>query len=137
MGERLHRLSPHPVGLQNDHWSGYRIHCNSSDRPPGTIAAEDMGVPVSTGADGRLAITEAIGQKRVEARVRLHNVSKTGDDSRRLQTTQEGNKLYTRQRVISQLEAKVVRHQPVTKTASIGFESRWGRHHNTCNCNKL
>ena len=27
-----------------------------------------MGVPVSTGVDGRLAITEAIGQKTVAAR---------------------------------------------------------------------
>ena len=92
------------------------------------MATEDMGVPVLTGADGRLTMPEAVGQKRVEAWARLHNVSKTGDDSRRLQTTQEGNKLYTRQRVISQLERKVVRHQLVTKTALIGFESRWGRH---------
>ncbi len=59
-----------------------------------------------TGADGRLAITEAIGQKTVEARARLHNLSKTGDDSGRLQTTQEGNKFGTRQRVISHLQRK-------------------------------
>ena len=81
-----------------------------------------------TGADGRLAITEAIGQKTVEARTRLHNVSKTGDDSRRLQTTQEGNELYTRQRVIKQLKTKVVRHQQFSFLRPIGFESRWGRH---------
>jgi hypothetical protein len=43
----------------------------------------------------------------------LMDVSKTGDDSRRLQTTQEGNELYTRQRVIKQLGPKVVRHQQV------------------------
>ncbi len=96
-----------------------------------------MGVPVLTGADGRLAIAEAIGQKTVEARARLHDVSKTGDDSGRLQTTPEGNKLYTRQRVIKQLETKVAHHQPVTQTALIGFESRWGRHHNVFIFNKL
>jgi hypothetical protein len=42
---------------------------------------------------------------------RLHDVSKTGDDSGRLQTTPEDNELYTRQRVISHLGTKVVRHQ--------------------------
>ena len=72
-------------------------------------------------------MTETIGQKTVETRARLHNVSKTGDDSGRLQTTPGDNELYTRQRVIKQLETKVARHQPVTKTALIGFESRWGR----------
>ena len=81
-----------------------------------------------TDADGQLAITEAIGQKIVEARARLHNLSKTGDDSGRLQTTPGDNELYTRQRVIKQLKTKVVRHQPVTESALIGFESRWGRH---------
>ncbi len=81
-----------------------------------------------TGAHGRLATTEGIGQKTVEPRVRLHNISKTGDDSGRLQTTPGDNELYTRQRVIKQLKTKVVRHQPVTKTALIGFECRWGRH---------
>jgi hypothetical protein len=125
-GERLRRLPPHPVGHQSDHSWGHFLHLQSF-RPSGTMTTEDMGVPVLTGADGRLAITEASGQKAVERRVRLHNVSKTGDDSGRLQTTQEGNKLYTRQRVISQLGTKVVRHQPVTKTSLIGFESRWGR----------
>ena len=75
-------------------------------------------------------MTEEIGRKTVEARVRLHNVSKTGDDSRRLQTTQEGNELYTRQRVIKQLTTKVVRHQQVSFLPPIGFESRWGRHLN-------
>ncbi len=72
-------------------------------------------------------MTEAIGQKTVEARARLHNLSKNGDDSGRLQTTPGDNELYTRQRVINQLRAKVARHQSVTKTALIGFESRWGR----------
>ncbi len=72
-------------------------------------------------------MTEAIGQRTVEAWAGLHNLSKTGDDSRGLQTTPEDNELYTRQRVIRQLETKVVCHQPVTKTALIGFESRWGR----------
>ena len=64
-----------------------------------------------TGADARLATAKAIGEKTVEARVRLHNVSKTGDDSGRLQTTPGDNELYTRQRVIKQLRTKVVRHQ--------------------------
>ncbi len=98
-----------------------------------------MGVPVLTGADGRLAITEVIGQKTVEARARLHNLSKTGDDSGRLQTTPGDNELYTRQRVIKQLKTKAVHHQTVTKTALIGFESRWGRHlpYNSCSINRL
>ena len=58
---------------------------------------------------------------------RLHDVSKTGDDSGRLQTTPGDNELYTRQRVIKQVKTKVLRHRPVTKTTRIGFESRWGR----------
>ncbi len=60
------------------------------------MATEDMGVPVLTGADGRLVMTEEIGQKTVEARARLHNVAKTGDDSGRLQRTTsctQGNEL--------------------------------------------
>ena len=61
------------------------------------MTTEGMGVPVLTGADGRLATTEASGQKAVEGRrARLHNVSKTGDDSRRLQGTTsctQGNEL--------------------------------------------
>jgi hypothetical protein len=43
-----------------------------------------------------LAMTEAIAEKAVEARARLHNVSKTGDDSGRLQSTTsctQGNEL--------------------------------------------
>ncbi len=73
-------------------------------------------------------MTKVIGQKTVEARARLHDVSKTGDDSGRLQTTPGDNELYTRQRVIKQLETKVVHHQQVSFLPSIGFESRWGRH---------
>ena len=84
--------------------SSYRV----PSRPP-------IRPPVST-ISPRLETTEeeAIGQKTVAARTRLHNVSKTGDDSRRLQTTQEGNELYTRQRVIKQLTTKVVHHQYVS-----------------------
>jgi hypothetical protein len=40
-----------------------------------------------------MAMTEAIGQKEVEVRARLHNLSKTGDDSGRLQTTPGDNEL--------------------------------------------
>ena len=83
--------------------------CNRSDRPPGTIATEDMRVPVLTGANGRLAMTETIGQKTVEARpvsTMSPRLETTPDDSRRLQTTQEGNKFGTRRRIISQLERK-------------------------------
>jgi hypothetical protein len=77
-----------------------------------------------------MAMTEAIGQKEVVARARLHNLSKTGDDSGRLQTTPGDNELYTRQRVNKRLETQVVHHQSFAKTAVIGFESRWGRHIN-------
>jgi hypothetical protein len=87
--------------------------CIFSNRPSAILATEDIGVPVSTGADGQSAITEATGQKTVETRTRLHNLSKTGDDSGRLQTTPGDNELYTRQRVIKQLRTKVVRHQQV------------------------
>ncbi len=59
---------------------------------------------------------------------RLHDVSKTGDDSGRLQTTPGDNELYTRQRVIKELKTKVAHHQRLSETALIGFESRWGRH---------
>jgi hypothetical protein len=70
--------------------------CNSPNRSHGTIATEDMGVPVLTGADGRLAMTEAIGHRTMGTRARFHNLSKTGDDSGRLQGTTsctQGNEL--------------------------------------------
>ena len=76
-----------------------------------------MGVPVSTGADGRLTMTEAVGQKTVEAWGRLHNVSTTGVDSRGLDSP---NKVTSYQA----LGTKVARHQQFSFLPPIGFDSR-------------
>ena len=74
-----------------------------------------------TGADGRLATTEGIGQKPVEARACLQIVSTTGVDSRGLDSWNKATSYQS-------LATKVVRHQQVSFLPSIGFESRWGRH---------